>query len=85
MSVRRIDYDGVHLRLVQRGHTLHRVVGNPDAGGYAQTPFIVLGRIRVGLHLRNILVGQQPDQAVVVVHDRQFLDFVLQQDVRSGL
>ena len=81
MSVRRIDYDGVHLRLCR----LFQVAVDPDAGGYAQTPFIVLGRIRVGLHLRNILVGQQPDQAVVVVHDRQFLDFVLQQDVRSGL
>ena len=81
MAVRGVDDQHVHVRGDERLGAFDRVLGDADRGADAQPAEVVLARHRVLDGLLDVLDGDQPLQAVVVIDDQELLDLVRVQDV----
>ena len=81
MSVSRIDDDSVDTCIYQCLHTVEGIYRHTHTGSHAQTTFLILACHRLILCLSDILVGDQSYQMVVLIHNRQFLDLILLQDL----
>ena len=80
----RIDDDGIDTCVHQGLHTVQGIEGDTDTCCHAQTTFLILARHRLVLGLCDILIGDQTDQTVVLIHHGEFLDFILLQDLGSS-
>ena len=80
----RIDDDGIHTGIHQCLHTVEGVECDTNTGSHTQTTFLILAGHGLVLRLRNILIGDEADQAVVLIHHGQFLDLILLQNLSSG-
>ena len=74
MAVRGVDDDAVDPGVDQRLAAREAGIADGRGGGDAQPPFAVLGRVRAGDGLFDVLDGDQPDAMVGIVDDQQFLD-----------
>ena len=83
MTVGGVDDDGVDASVHQGLHAVQRVGRHTDAGSHAQTALVVLARHGLVLGLRDVLIGNQSHQVVVLVHHGQLLYLVLLQNVGS--
>ena len=77
VAVRGIDDDEVDLGIDQPLGAGEAGIADAGRGGDAQPALVVLGGVRVEAALFDVLDGDQPDAAVVVVDDEQLLDAVL--------
>ena len=81
MAVGRVDDDGICSRIHQGLHTVERIIGYTHTGCHTETAFLILTGHRLILGLGDILIGNQSYQTVVLIHHRQFFDFVFLQDL----
>jgi hypothetical protein len=84
VAVGRVDDDHVDPRLEQTRGTLPGVAEEPDGGSDAQAAGRVLGGVGILLALVEVLDGDEPGEASLLVDDRQLLDLVLGED-RDGV
>ena len=80
----RIDDDGIGTSVYQCLHTIECIGSHTDSSGYTQTTFLVLAGHGLILGLRDVLIGNQSDQMIFLIHYGQLLDLVLLQDLGSG-
>jgi hypothetical protein len=80
VAVRGVHHDEVHPGVGQRLCPLQRVVPDPDRRGAPQPALVVLGGVGVLDLLVDVLDGDQPGDATVVVDDGELLDAVLAED-----
>src|SRR5262245_66173871 len=69
------------MRLHQGGGALERVAGNADCGATAQTSERVLARVRILDGFLDVLDGDEPLEAEVVLDHEELFDFLLMQDL----
>ena len=81
MTMGRINDNGVSTRINECLHTVEGVGRHAYTGSHAQTTFLILTGHRLVLGLRNVLIGNQTHEMVVLVHHGQFLDLILLQDL----
>ena len=79
VAVCRIDDDGIDVGLYECTNAIHRVGCDAHSGGYAQAALAVLTGHGLVLGLRDVLVGYQANEFVVIVQDGKFLYLVLLQ------
>ena len=81
MTVSRIDHDGISTSIYQCLHTVEGIGSDADTCGNTQTTLLILAGHGLVLGLRDVLIGNQTDQMIVLIHNGQFLDLVLLQDL----
>ena len=81
VAVGGVEADGVHFGVDQRGDAVHHIAGDANGGGAEQAALAVLGGVGVLLGLLDVLDGDEAAQHVVFVHQRQFFDAVLGEDL----
>ena len=79
MAVRGVDHDEIDAGLDQPLGALEALVADRGGGGDAQPALLVLAGIRIGDRLLDVLDGDQPDAAILLVDHQQLLDAVLMQ------
>ena len=84
VAVGRVDDNGVGAGIHQGLHALQRVGGDAHAGSHAQPPLLVLAGHRLVLGLRDVLIGDEAHQAVVLVNHGQLLNLVLLKYLGGG-
>ena len=85
MAVRGVDDHEIHTGLNQGQRPLVGVLSHSHRGPDHEPARRVLGRVRVGLALEEVLDRDQPLHPVVGIHQRQLLDLVPAQQVQSLL
>ena len=80
MAVRGVDDEAVDAGRHQQFGALEPLVADRGGGGDAQAPVDVLGRIGMRRRLLDVLDRDQPDAALRIVDDHQFLDAVQMQE-----
>ena len=80
----RVDNNGVGTGIDESLHAVEGVEGDTYTGSYAQTTLTVLTSHGLILGLGDILIGNQTNQMVVFVHNRQLLNLVLLQNLCSS-
>ena len=80
MAVRGVDDEAVDAGRHQHLGALEPLVADRGGGGDAQAPVDVLGGIRMGRRLLDVLDGDEPDAALRIVDDHQLLDAVQMQE-----
>ena len=81
MTVSRIDDDGINTGIHQCLHTVQGVGGDTYTCSHTQTAFLILACHRLIFRLCDVLIGNQTDQTVILIHHRQLLDLILLQDL----
>ena len=80
----RINYDSIRSRIYQSLHTVEGISRNTHSGSYTQTTFRILASHRFVFGFRDILIGNQTNEFTVFIHNRQFLNSMLLQDLRNS-
>ena len=80
MAVRGVDDEAVDARRHQHLGALEPLVADRSGGGDAQAPVGVLGGVRMGGRLLDVLDGDEADAAPRFVDDDQLLDAVEMQE-----
>ena len=80
MAVRGVDDEAVDAGRHQHLGALETLVADGGGGGDAQPPVGVLGGVRMGGRLLDVLDGDEADAAPRIVDDHQLLDPVLMQE-----
>ena len=78
-----VDDDSVGACLHQSIHTIHHIGGDTHASGHAETTILVLAGVRTFLGLHDITVGNEAHELAFLVHNGQFFDFMLLQNIGS--
>ena len=81
MAVSGIDDDGIDICLDERLDAVECIGCHTYAGSHAQTSLVVLAGHWFVLRFRDVLVGNQADEFVVIVEDGQLLYLVLLQNL----
>ncbi len=84
MPMRRVNNQRVHSGVNQGLRPLKSASAHANSRSHPQTAIRILARVRIFHHLLNILNSNQPFEIVVRVHNRQFFNPVLFQNI-SGL
>ena len=84
VAVRRVHRERIHAGVQQQLQPLVQLRAHADRRRHQQPPALVGGRVGEVLLLEDVLVGDQPSQVEILVHQRQLLDAVLVED-RLGL
>ena len=79
MAVRGVDHDEIDAGLDQPLGAQEAFVADRGGGGDAQPALLVLAGVRIGDRLLDVLHGDQPDAAILLVDHQQLLDAVLVQ------
>ncbi len=80
-----VDHQHVDAGIEQRLGPRQPLVAGPGGGGDPQPALLVLAGIGVQLRLLDVLDGDQPDTAIIVIGDQQLFDAVLVQQALGGL
>ena len=80
MTMRGVDDDGIHTSLDQCLHAFKRVGCHAHTGCHAQTALGILAGMGLILGFGDVLVGDEANEFVVVIHHGQLLNLVLQQN-----
>ena len=83
MTVRCVDDDGVNAGIHKGLSALEGVVCDTHSSCYSQAAVLVFRSIRASFDFDDIFVCDKSDEMIVLVNDRQFLDFMLLKDVLS--
>ena len=81
MSMGSIDDDGIHIFADQCLNPFQGIHCNAHGGSYAEPAPAVLACIGPCFDLDDILIGNQSDQFIILVNNRQFLDLILLEDL----
>ena len=79
MAVRGVDHDQVDAGRDQPLGALEALVADRGGGGDPESALLVLAGVRIGHRLLDVLDGDQPDAAILVVDHQELLDAVLVQ------
>jgi hypothetical protein len=81
VPVRRVDDEGIDARIDERLRAGEEVTARADRGRDEQAPVVVLGGVRVGATLVDVLHGDEADELARIVDDGKLLDAVLAHDL----
>ena len=81
VAVGGIDHEHVHLGFGPAPGTLQVIAGRADGGADAQAAVLVFGGVGIFELFLNVLDGDQALEIEIVVHDEQFFDAMLVQDL----
>ena len=81
MTMSRIDDDGIGTSVDESLHTIERISRHTHTCCHTQTSLLVLTGHRLVLGLGDILIGDESDQTVILVHNGQFLNLISLQDL----
>ena len=81
MTVSRVNDNRIGTSIHKSLHTVKCIIGHTDTSSHAEAAFLILAGHRLILGLGDILISNQTDQTVILIHHRQFLDLVSLQDL----
>ena len=84
MAMGGVNYYSIGASIDQCLHAVECICCNANARGNPETAFLVLAGHRLILSLGDVLIGDKTHKAVVLVDDREFLDFVLLKNIGCG-
>ena len=84
MTVGRIYHDGIGTSINKSLHTVNRVCCHTNTSCHTQTSLLILAGHGLVFGLRDVLVCNQTDKTIILVHDGQFLDLVPLQNFCSS-
>ena len=80
----RINHDGISTSVYQCLHTIEGISGHTNTCSHTQTALIILTSHGLILSLGDVLIGDQTNQTIILIHHGQFFDLVLLQNLGSS-